>query len=107
MKPRVISAEAALLMPFTSRNDKDDEINRLVTEACQARDAALAARVSGFFHGLCDAIATMRHRRETIDELRRLSNRDLADIGISRAGIMAAAEAAIPANDRAGSRRAA
>lgn len=109
MNSRIISAEAALLMPLASRNDKADEIARLIAEARRARDEAIAARISGFFRGLRNALTTLRARRETIEQLRSLSDRELADIGISRSGIVAAAEASIPspANDHAEVQRAA
>lgn len=109
MNSRIISAEAALLMPFTPRDTKADEIARLIAEARRARDAALAARISGFFRGLRNALTAMRARRETIEQLQGLSDRELADIGISRSGIVAAAEASVPmpANDRVEIRRAA
>jgi uncharacterized protein YjiS (DUF1127 family) len=109
MNSRIISAEAALLMPFTSRDAKADEIARLIAEARRARDAAIAARISGFFRGLRNALTAMRARRETIEQLQGLSDRELADIGISRSGIVAAAKASVPmpANDAAEIRRAA
>lgn len=111
MNSRIISAEAALLMPYAPRDAKADEIARLIAEARRARDEALTARVAGFFRGLRNALATMRARHETIEQLRSLSDRELADIGLSRSGIQAAAEASIsipsPANDEAEVRRAA
>ncbi|WP_165585564.1 DUF1127 domain-containing protein [Roseococcus sp. SYP-B2431] len=109
MNARIISAEAALLMPLAPRNDKADEIARIIDEARRARDAALAARLSGFFRGLRDALAAMRARRETIEQLSGLTDRELADIGLFRSGIPAAAHASVPrpANDRAEVRRAA
>lgn len=109
MNSRIISAEAALLMPPASRNDKSDEIARLIAEARRARDDAFVARIVAFFHGLRRALSTMRARRETIDQLNGLTDRELADIGLSRSGIVAAAEASVPhaANDEAELRRAA
>lgn len=109
MNSRVISAEAALLMPHAFRDAKAAELARLIAEARRARDAAIAARISGFFRGLRSALTTMRARRETIDQLSGLSDRELADIGLSRAGIVAAAEASVPmpANDQAETRKAA
>lgn len=109
MNARIISAEAALLMPFASRDDKAEEVARLIAEARRARDAAIAARIAGFFRGLRNAISAMRARRETIEQLSSLTDRELADIGLSRSGITAAAEASIPrpANDEAEIRHAA
>lgn len=109
MNSRVISAEAALLMPYAPRDAKADEIARLIAEARRARDEAIAARISGFFRGLRNALAAMRARRETVEQLRSLTDRELADIGLSRSGIQAAAEASVPspANDQSEIRRAA
>jgi uncharacterized protein YjiS (DUF1127 family) len=109
MDSRIISAEAVLLMPLVPRNDRAEEIRRIIAEARQARDAAIAARVSGFFRALRSAFVARRARRETIEQLSGLTDRELADIGIVRAGIPAAALASVPrpANDQSEIRRAA
>ncbi|WP_421988887.1 DUF1127 domain-containing protein [Roseococcus sp.] len=109
MNSRVISAEAALLMPFTLRDAKTEELARLIAEARRARDDAMIARISGFFGGLRHWFATMIARRETVEQLNSLSDRELADIGLSRGGIVAAAHASAPspANDQARIHRAA
>ncbi|MBS7813568.1 DUF1127 domain-containing protein [Roseococcus pinisoli] len=108
MNSRIISAEAALLMPALPRDTEADEIARMIDEARRARDAAIAARVTGFFHGLRATLHDWLARRETIHQLRGLTDRELADIGLSRAGILAAAASLpSPANDVAKLRQAA
>lgn len=106
---RITSAEAALLMPHLPRNIQAERIDAVIAEARQAREAALAARVLGFFNTLRSGLTALRHRRETIEQLRTLSDRELTDIGLTRAGIAAAANAAtpLPANDAADDRLAA
>lgn len=63
-------------------------------------------RLSALIRGLRGALTAMRQRRETIAELRALSDRELADIGLSRGAILAAAQR-VPANDPGTHRRAA
>ena len=106
---RITSAEAALLMPAAARNLRAERIEAIIAEARHARSTALAARINGFFQALAGALTAIRNRRETIAQLRSLSDRELNDIGLSRAGIVAAAAAAAPAvaNDQAGTQRAA
>ena len=41
----------------------------------------------GLLHRIRHAIATWRHERDTYGELARLTERDLADLGLSRADI--------------------
>jgi len=106
---RITSAEAALLMPTAPRNAEAERIEAVIAEARQARDAALAARITGFFQTLRAALTAIRTRRETIEQLRALSDRELADIGLTRGSITATAAAATPiaANDQAETRHAA
>jgi uncharacterized protein YjiS (DUF1127 family) len=94
---RITPAEAALLMPSPPRDAKAERIETIIAEARQARDAAFAARISGLFRTLHSALTAIRNRRETIAQLRGLSDRELSDIGLSRGGIVAAAVAAVPA----------
>lgn len=111
MNSRITPAETALLMPFSSAPEVPDaaRVRALVAEARRARDAALAARIKGFFHGLRAVMTALRQRRETIEQLRALSDRELNDIGLNRAGIAAAATQAVPlpANDAATPQKAA
>lgn len=112
---RVTPAEAALLMPLSSnhgapRNTQAERIETILAEARQARDVALAARISGFFHALRAGLTAIRTRRETIEQLRILTDRELADIGLTRGTIRSRAAAATPytaANDQDVSRNAA
>lgn len=106
---RITPAEAVLLMPSPPRNAEAERIDAIIAEAREARDAALAARIRGFFLALRSAVTALRNRRETIEQLRILSDRELADIGLTRGGITAAAIAAapLPANDHGDDRRAA
>lgn len=111
---RITSAEAALLMPHGSligapRNAEAERIQTVIAEARQARDAALAARISGFVQTLRSALTAIRTRRETIEQLRALSDRELADIGLTRGNINSTAAAVTPlaANDQSETRHAA
>jgi uncharacterized protein YjiS (DUF1127 family) len=100
MTPRITSAETALLMPYSApRQDVPGDF----------RPAAAPGAFDGLkrlVHGLRATLTAMRLRRETIAQLRELSDRELADIGLNRSGI---GEAALPvaANDKAGLDRAA
>lgn len=106
---RITPAEAVLLMPRSPRNAEAERIETILAEAREARDAALARRIAGFFHGLRAALTAIRTRRETIEQLRALSDRELADIGLTRGNIATSAAAATPiaANDPAAPRQAA
>ncbi|WPB86645.1 DUF1127 domain-containing protein [Sediminicoccus rosea] len=111
---RITPAEAVLLMPQSSlhgapRNAEAERIAAIIAEARQARDRALAERIRGFFHGLRAVLTALRTRRETIEQLRAMSDRELADIGLTRGNITATAVAATPmaANDQAETRVAA
>lgn len=103
---RITSAEAALLMPQSPRNAQAERIETIQAEARQARATALAARISGFFQGLRAALTAIRNRRETIAQLRLLNDRELADIGLTRGNITAAARL-VAANDTTETRDAA
>lgn len=115
MNSRITPAEAALLMPLASprRSAEAERIEAIVAEARRARDAAIAERVVGFFRGLRAVLTALRNRRETIEELRALSARQLRDIGVAPGNIATVAANATPiaaplaANDMAGTRQAA
>ncbi|MBS7791749.1 DUF1127 domain-containing protein [Roseococcus sp. SDR] len=111
---RITPAEAVLLMPQSSlhgapRNAEAERVAAMIAEARQARDRAMAERIRGFFHSLRSLLTTLRTRRETIEQLRAMSDRELADIGLTRGNITAAAVAATPvaANDQMDARAAA
>ncbi|MCW8086925.1 DUF1127 domain-containing protein [Sabulicella glaciei] len=109
MNSRITSAEAALLMPAISQSPSARRVEVLLAEARRARDEELMRRVAGFFRGFGRILAAIRHRHETVRQLRALSDRELADIGLNRSNIGAAAAQAVPmpANDGASGRRAA
>lgn len=111
---RITPAEAALMMPQGSlhgsqRNAEAERIETIIAEARQMRDAAVAARIKRFFHSLRAVLTAIRERRETIEQLRILSDRELTDIGLTRGNIRASATAATPlaANDQAAKQHAA
>ena len=83
MTARITSAETALLMPSPSPRG-----------------------LKGLLHSLRAAVTAIRMRHETIAQLRALSDRELADIGLSRGGIAGVA-APQAANDQSGVGRAA
>ena len=111
MNSRITPAEAALLMPLASprRSAEAERIEAIVAEARRARSAALADRIARFFNALRAALTALRTRRETIEQLRAMTDRELADIGLTRGTITATAVAATPiaANDQADARAAA
>ncbi|WP_207540059.1 DUF1127 domain-containing protein [Sabulicella rubraurantiaca] len=109
MNSRITPAEAALLMPAIPQSPSARRIEFLLADARRARDEELVRRILGFFRGLGRIIAAVRHRHETVRQLRALSDRELADIGLNRGNIGAAAAQAVPlpANDGASERQAA
>jgi uncharacterized protein YjiS (DUF1127 family) len=80
--------EASLLLatPATPAADRVDAI-RLA--AAQARDVALARGARGMLARAADAVLGFGERARLRDELGRLTDRDLADIGLTRADIPA------------------
>jgi uncharacterized protein YjiS (DUF1127 family) len=65
-------------------------IDAIVTQARRERDAALAQRVQRFFGALAaigQALLTWNARSTTYENLRSLSDRELADIGLTRGDI--------------------
>lgn len=106
---RITPAEAVLMMPTLPRNAEAERIEAIVAQARAARDDAFAERIRGAARFLRHAVTALRNRRETIEQLRLLTDRELADIGLSRGNILAAAQAAapLPANDHADDRHAA
>lgn len=83
------------------------ETATMLAEARRHRSLGLARGLLSAFHALRQVLTTLRERRETIAQLRSLSNRELADIGLTRGSIVGAATLAIPANDASEARRAA
>jgi len=95
MDVRITKAEAALLLPATtipSRRQAEVEAIRLA--AITARDEAISAAfrrtgrtVLGAAEALFAALATFPARMQTYRSLRRLSDRQLRDIGMTRLDI--------------------
>lgn len=93
MNPRHTQEQIGLF-PATTPAPSAAEIDALVAQAVRARDAALAASLRRVFGGLGRALAvvgttlaTWPTRRATYEKLRRLSDRELADIGLTRGDI--------------------
>lgn len=110
MDARITKAEAALLLPATiipSRRQAEVEALRL--HAIAARDAAIATgfrragqAVLAAAEGLVRALLTFPARVQTYHALRRLSDRELRDIGMTRFDIPRVFDPAFaprPAND--------
>ncbi len=91
MNPRAATAQAAPLMPFPA-NTRLTPASALRLEAMRQRDAAIGAAL----RRLLARVAAWRMRRRAIAELRGLSDRELADIGLTRAGTLAAVHAPEP-----------
>lgn len=93
MNARVTPAEAALLMPQSmSMAPQMHEALRHQSDVAADRRKALhglTARLAAAFQALRGGLTELRQRRETIAQLRALSDRELADIGISRGTIPA------------------
>jgi len=60
----------------------------------------LAGRIAALAAGLVHGVARRRAVAQTLAELERLSDRDLADIGLSRSGLREAAERAVNGRSR-------
>ena len=89
MNPRIAEARPAPLMPFPA-NSRLSGAQAVTLEARRARDAMLAAALRDLFAATVSRRQAWRERRRAIAELGALSDRELADIGLSRATIMAA-----------------
>lgn len=111
MDSRITPAEAALLMPAPrpALPSEAADIAAAIADARHEREAAFGARIGAFFRALADGLTALRRREQTIAELRALSDRELADIGVRRGSIPEVAASTLPevANDAAGTRRAA
>lgn len=95
MNARILEEQAALFPhAATTRMTRETELEAIRFAAMRARDEALAAGVRKFFsalgHGLAfaaDMIRAWPERRRTYENLRSLTDRELADIGLSRGEI--------------------
>lgn len=93
MNPRPTQEQIGLF-PAAPQAARSVEVDAPAAEAIQARDAALGGMLRRFFTGFGQALAavgaalaTWPDRRATYEKLRRLSDRELADIGLTRGDI--------------------
>lgn len=93
MNPRRTQEQIGLFQT-TATAPSADEILRIRAEAAAMRDAAIAAGLQRAFAGLGRALAAIGtaltswpERRSTYENLRRLTDRELADIGLTRGDI--------------------
>jgi uncharacterized protein YjiS (DUF1127 family) len=111
MDPRLSKAEG-LLLPLlpTPRADAAAAVRQ---EAARARDAAIGAWLRRVFEGVgavAVAIRTWPERRAAYERLRGYTDRELADIGLTRGDLPRVFEpgfAPEPANDTTDDRKAA
>jgi uncharacterized protein YjiS (DUF1127 family) len=95
MNPRLSSVETAMPGPSPA------------VDARGTHPRGLAQGIAAAVHGLRAVLTALRQRRETIAQLRALSDRELADIGLDRGAIPAAAARPLAANDASETRHAA
>jgi len=111
MEPRITPAEAAMLMPAPAfdRLGPAERAEVLTAQARALRAQLILDAFRGAFQALARGFAAMQRRQRTEEELSRLSDRALADIGIARGNIAEIAARPFPqaANDLAGTRHAA
>jgi uncharacterized protein YjiS (DUF1127 family) len=93
MNPRRNQEQIGLFRDFPESH-RFAEVEAIRLQAVRARDAAIAAAIVRAFKGLGKALATVGsallswpERRATYENLRRLNDRELADIGLTRAEI--------------------
>ena len=95
MNPRTTQEQIGLFPAATpAQAASAAEIDAIVAQAVQTRDAALAASLRRFFGGIGQAVAAIGAalaswptRRATYEKLRRLNDRELADIGLTRGDV--------------------
>lgn len=111
MNSRITPAEAAMLMPSPdlSRLGTAERTEVLIAQARAERAAFILSGFASMFRAVRRGFRALRRRNNTADELRQLSDRALADIGVARGDIFEIAARPHPevANDVAGTRRAA
>lgn len=93
MNPRHTQEQIGLF-PAAPQTASAAEIDRIVAQAVRARDEVIAGSLRRIFGRLGQALAAVGaalvswpERRATYDRLRRLSDRELADIGLTRGDI--------------------
>lgn len=107
MNPRDTQEQIGLF-PVLPQAPSSNDIARIRAEAVAARDAALAAMILGAFRAVGRALGTLLtwpRRLATYESLRQMSDRQLADIGLTRGDIARVFEPGFPkaanANDAA------
>lgn len=110
MNPRTTQEQIGLFPASTAQTASAVEIDAIVAQAVRARDAAFAASLRRVFSGIGQALgavgaalASWPTRRATYEKLRRLNDRELADIGLTRGDVARVFEPdfrmpAVPAN---------
>ena len=93
MNPRIAEAHPAPLMPFPA-NTRLSHVAAVNLEARRVRDAMLAAAVRDLFAGAVTRVMAWRERRLALAQLRALTDRELADIGLTRGMLRGALETA-------------
>jgi uncharacterized protein YjiS (DUF1127 family) len=113
MNPRHTQEQIGLF-PAATEAPSAAQIERIIAEAAQARDEALAgslrrtfARIGQALAAVGNALLTWPLRRATYDKLRRMSDRELEDIGLTRGDVARVFEPdfqmpATPANTNTG-----
>lgn len=86
MHARIAKEEMSLLFA-TPRNAAAEQVEALRLAAGRAHDAAVVGGVRGFFARLGQALGDWNARRAAEAELRSLNDRQLADLGLTRADI--------------------
>jgi len=112
MDARNTKAEAALLLPgITAASRHEEDVKALFARAAAAREEAFSNAVLGGVQAIirgvgaiARGVASLPARIETYNALRRLSDRELRDIGMTRYDIGRVFEPGFnprPANDTA------
>lgn len=83
MDARMTKAEAALLLP-AHKTPAADRVEAIRLAAAAARDAALASWLGRVFHRILDRVVEWQEKQLAMRELNALSDRELADIGLTR-----------------------
>jgi uncharacterized protein YjiS (DUF1127 family) len=93
MHPRITETELALLLP-TGASPETERARGLLLAALRLRDAFEATGLPRVLARVGGRLAEWNLRRRTVAELEALTDRDLADIGLTRGDIDRLAEGA-------------
>jgi uncharacterized protein YjiS (DUF1127 family) len=83
MDARMTKAEAALLLP-SPNTPVADRIEAIRLAAAAARDATVTSWLGRAFHRVLDRLVEWQHNQLAMRELNALTDRELADIGLTR-----------------------